>query len=169
MENGFVSKTRRKKEMHALQDLGLELVALNDERLASLDLPEQLRQAVQEARRLRGFEARRRQLQYIGRLMREVDPDPIRARFAAWEGTSRAHAIWLHDLERWRERLLADPDALFDLAAHYPGADLQHLRTLVRGARMEEQARKPPRHFRALFRALKTLMTEPDIDDGSHR
>lgn len=161
MADDAISKTQRKRAMHALQDLGEALVALSDERLAALDLPEPLRDAVDEARRLKGFEARRRQVQYIGRLMREVDPAPIRARIETWEGNSRAHAAWLHDVERWRERLLADADALTELAGACPNADLQQLRTLVRNARAESAAGKPPRHYRALFRALKELLPEP--------
>jgi ribosome-associated protein len=152
--------------MHALQHLGEALVALNGERLAALDLPESLREAVDQARRLKGFEERRRQMQYIGRLMRDVDPMPIRARLDAWEGNSRLHAAWLHDLERWRERLLADDDAVTELARTCPGVDLQHLRNLVRNARAESASGKPPRHYRALFRVLKELLPEPGYDEN---
>ena len=169
MEDGFISKTRRKQAMHALQDLGEALVALGDKRLAALDLPDPLREAVQEAKRLKGFEARRRQLQYIGRLMREVDPVPIQARISAWEGNSRLHAAWLHDLEHWRERLLSDVEALAELARTSPGADLQHLRNLVRNAQAESAAGKPPRSYRALFQALKSLMPEPSVDEMAGR
>jgi ribosome-associated protein len=164
MADQAISKTQRKRAMHALQDLGEALVALGREQLAALDLPEALREAVEEAKRLKGFEARRRQLQYIGRLMRDIDPAPIRAQLDAWEGNSRLHAAWLHDLERWRERLLADVEALTELARLCPSADLQHLRTLVRNARAEAAAGKPPRHYRALFRALKELLPEPRTD-----
>jgi ribosome-associated protein len=168
MEDGLISKTRRKREMHALQDLGEALVGLNGERLACLDLPEPLREAVEEARRVKGFEARRRQLQYIGRLMRDVDPAPIQARITAWESGSRIQTAWLHDLERWRERLLVDPDALTELAQTCPGADLQHLRNLVRNARLEAEAQKTPRHYRALFHALRDLMPQPEFDETDH-
>jgi ribosome-associated protein len=169
MEERGASKTQRKKEMHALQDLGAELVVLSETRLACLDLPEALLAAVREARQLKAHEARRRQLQFIGRLMRDVNPAPIRARIAAWQGTSRAHAAWLHEVEAWRERLLGDPDALSELATLHPGADLQHLRTVIRNARQETQAGKPPRHFRALFQALKALIAEPVLDEAEDR
>jgi ribosome-associated protein len=169
MADEAISKTQRKRAMHALQDLGEALVGLSPERRAALDLPEPLREAVDEAKRLKSFEARRRQLQYIGRLMRDVDPEPIRARIDAWEGNSRLHAAWLHDLERWRDRLLADADALTEVAQACPGADLQHLRTLVRNARADADAGKPPRHYRALFQALKELMPEPGCDEAARR
>lgn len=165
MDDGATSKTRRKKAMHALQDLGAELVTLSGGRLASLDLPEPLLAAVQEAQRLKAHEARRRQLQYIGRLMRDVNPAPIRARIAAWQGASRAHSAWLHELERWRERLIGDPGTLPELAVLYPGADLQHLRTVLRNARLEAQTDGPPKHFRALFQALKEIIPEPGLED----
>src|SRR5256885_5763215 len=84
------SKSQRKRNMHALQDLGVELVELSDERLAAVDLPEPLREAVAEARRITDFEGRRRQMQYIGKLMREIDPEPIRAKLASWKSVSRA-------------------------------------------------------------------------------
>jgi len=161
MQDEFISKTRRKREMHALQDLGVMLATLNEDQLASLELPEPLLEAVREARRLKRFEARRRQLQYIGRLMRDVDPAPIRARIEAWRGNSRRHAAWLHDLERWRERLLVDPEAMAELGRMCPGADLQHLRQLVRNARSEAELQTPPRHYRALFQLLKELLPEP--------
>ena len=84
------SKSQRKKEVHALQDLGVELVALSDERLAALELPERLRDAVLEARHITAREARRRQLQYIGKLMRQVDAEPIRAALAALRAQPRS-------------------------------------------------------------------------------
>src|SRR5437867_9162471 len=83
------SKSQRKRDMHALQDLGAELIELSDENLAAVDLPELLLEAVSEARRISDFEGRRRQLQYIGKLMREIDPEPIRAKLASWKSVSR--------------------------------------------------------------------------------
>ena len=153
----FVSKTRRKKAMHALQELGEALVALPEARLAQLDLPEALRDAVLEARRIHGFGALKRQMQFIGRLMRDVDAGPIRARMAAWQGHSREETAHMHQLERLRERLLEDDKVFGEVAEAFPGADLQHLRALARAARQEKTANKPPRNARALFRALREL------------
>ncbi|HSD59915.1 MAG TPA: ribosome biogenesis factor YjgA, partial [Burkholderiales bacterium] len=108
MSDEPLSKTRRKRQVEELQALGERLVQLSGERLTQVSLPEELRDAVQEARRIRSHGALRRQLQYIGRLMRAVDPGPILARLEAWEGNSREHKAWLHRLERLRERLVAD-------------------------------------------------------------
>lgn len=151
------SKTRRKKDMHELQALGEALVELSAERLGAVDIPADLRDAVTEARRITKHEARRRQMQYIGRLMRDVDPAPIRAKLDEWNGQSRDATAALHRVERWRERLLADDDALTEFARAYPGAALQPLRACLREARKEREAQKPPRHFRELFHLIKSI------------
>lgn len=161
MDEVTPSKTQRKRQMEALQDLGERLVALSGERLAQMDLPDALRAAVEEARRIRSHGALRRQLQYIGKLMRGVDPEPIRARLAAWDGTSREHAAWLHRLERLREGLVADDRWADELAREFPGADLQRLRSLARNARKDAAEGRPPRNFRALFDALKEIIPPP--------
>ncbi|HEX7054020.1 MAG TPA: ribosome biogenesis factor YjgA [Burkholderiales bacterium] len=152
-----VSKTRRKQEMHELQALGAALVGLPESQLAGFPLDEDLREAVLEAKRIGSHEARRRQLQYIGRLMRAVDPAPIRARLEAIEGGSAQAAAAHRRLEQLRERLLADDAALTDFLAAHPGADAPRLRTLIRNARREQKEGRPPRAFRELFRALKSL------------
>jgi ribosome-associated protein len=162
------SKTQRKKAMQELQSLGERLVALNSEQLASVELPEELREAVREASRVKTHEARRRQMQYIGRLMREVDPTPIREKISVWDGRSREHTAREHEIERWRGRLLEDEGAIAQFAALHPGADLQHLRSLVRNARAERDAGRPPKSSRELFRALRQSMIpgEPAPSEG---
>jgi ribosome-associated protein len=157
-EDSVPSKTQRKKQMAALQDLGAELVELSEEQLASMSLPENLLDAVTAAKRISRFEARRRQLQYIGKLMRRVDPEPIRAQLDAWNAASRQHKVWLHRVERWRERVLADEAALHELVNEYPLADTHHLRMLVRNALRERTENKPPKSYRALFQALRDLI-----------
>jgi ribosome-associated protein len=152
-----VSKTRRKREMTDLQALGVALVELPESQINAMHLDERLLQAVLEAKRIRSHEAKRRQLQYIGRLMRELDPEPIRARLAAAEGTSAQAAAAHRRLEAWRERLLADDAALTRFASEHPGAELQEIRALIRNARKEQKEGKPPRAYRELFRALKAL------------
>ena len=154
------SKTQRKKHMLALQDLGAELVALNDEQLAAIELPEALRDAVSEARRIRGFEARRRQLQYIGKLMRSVDAAPIQAGLDAAREKSSRHSALLKRVESWRDRLLAEPGALPELLERYPGADPRRLRVLVRNAQREREASRAPRSARELFQALRNVLEE---------
>jgi ribosome-associated protein len=155
--SGPVSKTRRKQEMHELQALGAALVELPEAQLRALALDEALHRAVLEAKRISSHEARRRQMQYIGRLMRGVDPAPIRAHLDALEGNSAAATAHHKRLEQLRERLLADDAALTGFVAAHPGADAQALRTLIRNARREQKEGRPPRAFRELFRTLKSL------------
>jgi ribosome-associated protein len=151
-----VSKTRRKRDMEALQDLGERLVGLDATRLATLGLPERLVDAVALARRLTRHEARRRQMQYIGRLMRDIDPAPLEAAFALWsEGPARERAQFA-ELERWRTRLMDDDAALDAFIAAHPEADRAALAELVADAREERRRGGPPHHQRALFRALRT-------------
>ena len=153
-----LSRTQLKKQMTALQALGSELVSLNAEQLAEMALPESLHEAVMAAKQITRFEARRRQLQYIGKLMRHIDPEPIRARLERWNASSREHTARVHRLERWRERLLADDAALPELVRHHPHADIQRLRTLVRNARRERELIQPPRNYRALFKLLRETL-----------
>jgi ribosome-associated protein len=155
MQDERPSKTQRKKEVAALQRLGERLVALNAGQLAAVPLPEELRDAVLEAQRIRSREGRRRQLQYIGKLMRSVDPAPIAAVLERWDGQSREATAAHHRIERWRLRLLEDDGALTEFAREHPRADLQRLRACVREARKERLAGGEPRHFRDLFRLIR--------------
>jgi ribosome-associated protein len=153
-----VSKTQRKKQVAGLQDLGAELVALSEEQLARIELPERLRDAVMDARRIKTFEAKRRQLQYIGKLMRSVEAGPIRTALDAALARSHSEAATHKRTEAWRERLLSDPDALGELLAEYPSADDRRLRALVRAALQERTENRPPRAFRELYQTLHALI-----------
>jgi ribosome-associated protein len=160
------SKTQLKKQMHDLQALGAELVELKDEQLASVDLPERLLDAVRDARRITKFEARRRQLQYIGKLMRDVDPEPIRTRLDAWKSVSRAQTARLQLLERWRTRLIEEPDALTAFMREYPHADTARLKLLVRNTHDERENGRPPKNYRALFQLLSEIVQESEAGGG---
>jgi ribosome-associated protein len=152
------SKSQRKRDMDALQDIGAELTELNAQQLDSIELPESLREAVLEARAMKHNEARRRQVQYIGKLMRQVDPAPIRAKLDGFLSVSAEHTAQLHHIERWRDRLLADPKSVAEFIAAYPEADSQQLRTLLRNTADERARAKPPKHFRALFQMIRGLV-----------
>lgn len=155
------SKTQLKKAMHALQALGVELVELSREQVAQVPLPDELRDAVLEAKRISSREGLRRQLQYVGRLMREARPEQveaIRAKLDVWKGLSREETMLHRGAERWRERLLGDDAALEEFAAQYPGHDLQPLRTLLRAARKERVGSGAPRHFRELYRLIRGIV-----------
>jgi ribosome-associated protein len=149
------SKTRRKKDMHALQDIGADLVALSKDRLKQVPLDEDLRTAVELAQKINSHEGKRRQMQYIGKLMRTRDAAPIQTLLDMWSGESKAATAQLHLLERWRERLLESDEALTEFASEYPQAELQELRTCIRNARKEKENNKPPKAFREIFQHLK--------------
>jgi len=148
------SKTQRKKEMTALQSLGTRLVGLNAAQLAQLPLPDTLREAIFAAQKITAHEARRRQLQYVGKLMRQVEPEPIERALEDLTGDSRAAVALMHHCERWRERLLDDDGALTALLRELPAADVQPLRAMIRAARRERDAGAPPKHARELYRWL---------------
>ncbi len=153
------SKTRRKKDMHALQELGEALVALPAPVVRAAEtLPENLREAVLECQRIRDFEGRRRQMQYVGKLMRSADAQAVRAVIAEATQDDRAAVARLHAIERWRDLLLADDTALTGFVQRHPQADVQQLRQLIRSARSEAAAGKPPRSSRALFQSIKAAL-----------
>jgi ribosome-associated protein len=156
------SKTRRKEAMAALQALGEALLAVGPGRRAELDLPERLSEALDATQRITQREARRRQLQFIGRLMRDIDAAPIRARLAQWADAPNAEKARLHALERWRERLLSETGALEELCAERPAAERPRLALLVESVHAERAQDKPPRAYRELFRALDALFRARD-------
>ena len=152
------SKTQRKQQMDDLQTLGEELVELSSDRVKKIAIPENLREAVSAAQRMtRRDEARRRQMQFIGKIMRSVEVEPIRAALALVRGESASETAKLHRLEKLRSDLLADEKVLQEIASLYPSVDLQHLRSLCRSALKEQQLNKPPRSYRAIFQLLKEL------------
>ena len=155
------SKSSRKREMQALQDLGEQLVALSPERLKKVPLPETLYEAIRAAQGFK-MEARRRQLQYIGKLMRKIDPEPIQAQLDIFAGNSAVEVAKMHRLERLREQLLGDEQVIGTIAETWPEADLQYLRTLRRNALKEREAARPPKSFREIFRVLRELQEASD-------
>lgn len=161
------SKSQLKRDMDALQALGARLVELGSERLAKVEMPDDLRLAVKEAQRITAHGGRRRQMQYIGRLMRSVDPAPIQAALDEFDGISAVAKARQHTLERLRERFLEDESVLNEIASRAATADFQHLRQLRRNALKEKAEGKPPRAYRELFRVLRDLDTPNDeqVDD----
>jgi ribosome-associated protein len=154
------SKSQRKRAMHALQELGEELVRLPKERLRELNLGDALHAAIVEAQRITSHEGKRRQLQYVGRLMREVDAEPIAAQLERWKQPGRAEAKMHQQAEQWRAQLLNDAGALDDLCAKFAHAASERARIeeFVRQARWESEQGKPPKAARALFRLLSDVL-----------
>lgn len=156
-DTGRPSKTKQKEAMHELRDLGAELVELSVGQLKRINVPETIFDAVRECQKITAHGARRRQVAYLGKLMRGVDDEPFRAGLAMLRGESSAETARLHRLERFRVRLLEDEAVLAEIAALWPAVDLQHLRTLRRNALKEKENNKPPKNFRAIFQVLQEL------------
>lgn len=158
-EEECVSKSQLKRDAHSLTELGKKLVQLNKASLAKIPLPDNLLDAVSSAQNIRQHGALKRQLQYIGKLMRKIDPEPIRIAYEAATNHYRADTQQLHQIESWRDRLLTEGDsALGELIEQHPEADRQHLRQLMRSAKRERERNKSPRAARELFQYLKELV-----------
>ncbi|MBU3657731.1 MAG: DUF615 domain-containing protein, partial [Rhodocyclaceae bacterium] len=153
------SKTKAKEEVEALQDLGKRLVGVGNDRLKKLDIPESLLDAVLEAKKINSHGALRRQMQYIGKLMRDVDTDPIQEMLDELDGISNKANARFHALEKLRDRLIEDEGVITTLKNDYPELDVSTLRTLRRNAIKEQAEQKPPRAYRAIFQLLKNLQS----------
>ena len=154
-----VSKSERKRQMHALQDLGERLVALPEADLATISInDERLRDAVQTARRITARGGLKRQLQFIGKLMRSIDPAPIANGLAALEHRDTQSAAQLHRVERARDKLRDEGDrALGDILAIWPHAEISQLRQWIRQQPKEIAKGNERAHLRKLFRYLADL------------
>ncbi len=155
------SKSELKRQMTELQALGEAVCALPESRLAALPIEERLRDAIRELGRTRSFEGKRRQIQYIGKLMRFEDAAPLREAVDAFKLGSAKDTLAMHQAEAWREKLIASDDALTPWLAEYPRTDVQQLRSLVRAARKESAAEnaRHGRAYRDLFQLVKGHMT----------
>ena len=152
------SRSQKKRDVEALQDLGALLVELPAAQFKRMDLPDELRAAVAACRKITQNGALRRQKQFIGKLMRSIDAAPIQAQLDAFNGVNIAETAQLHQAERWRDKLLAGSDALTAFVNDYPAADATRLRQLIRAAHDETAKSKPPRAFRELFQLIRETM-----------
>ena len=151
------SKSELKRQMLQLQELGKKLLTLNSKQLQSLPLTEELAAALTEYHRIKSHEARRRQLQRIGKLIRSLDHESLARGVDLFDASSEAHAQHFQQLELWRERLINEDAAVAEFIQQWPGCDQQKLRQLIRNARKELSAGKPPAQARKLFRFLREI------------
>jgi len=156
-EELIISKSQVKREMQALRDLGRELVDLPLVSLRKFDFSDTLLDSIVLAQGLKR-EALRRQLQHIGKLLREEDDAAIRQLLNQISQPQRDEVMAFHEIEQWRDKLLdGDDEAINQAVSRFQEADRQHLRQLVRNARKERQQEKPPKSARLLFQYLKEL------------
>lgn len=162
-----ISKTKRKQQMLELQDLGEELVALSKDALKKTPMSDELREAIKEYQRIPTHGAHRRQMQYIGKIMRNEDTAPIIEKLKQLKGSSTAATALLHRIERYRTEMIAKDEAITQFLSDFPSVEAQPLRALVRNARKEAEQVKPPKAYRELFQLIKTALETPvDDDDG---
>ncbi|MBM7038014.1 hypothetical protein ST37_03190 [Vibrio sp. qd031] len=153
----WVSKTELKRDMEELQKLGEELVGLKPSVLEKFPIPEDLAHAISDAQRFKN-EARRRQLQYIGKVMRNIDIEPLQAALDKYRNKHSQASAELHKLEQLRDSVVEQGDvAINQVLDLYPSADRQQLRQLARQANKEKKQSKPPRAYREIFQILKAL------------
>ncbi|WP_417530945.1 ribosome biogenesis factor YjgA [Marinobacter lipolyticus] len=156
------SKSQLKREMHALQDLGKRMLELSNDQLDTLTISDTLRAAIEESRRIRQNEAKRRHLQFIGKVIRqEDDPDGLKRAIDAFDAGSEEHTRRHHLAERWRDRMISEGDsAVGEFVSYCPDADIQHLRNLARNARKDVEKQKNTGQARKLFRYLREAIDE---------
>lgn len=158
VEEELISKSQKKRDASAAQELGKDLLSLSSEALNTIELPDTLSKALDDARRIKKNSALKRQLQYIGKLMRHMDVEPIREQYLKLTNHYRKDIKEFHLLEKWRDRLLSEGDkALEDLINEMPDTDRQHLRQLIRQSAKETKLNKSPKSAREIFKYLKTL------------
>ena len=156
----WVSKSEIKRDAEDLKQLGEKLVNLTKANLTKVPLDDSLKDAIELAQRLQK-EARRRQLQYIGKLLRSIDAEPIREALEKIENKHNQQQAMLHKLEILRDELITKGDAaLTDLLNEHPSADRQQLRNLIRVAQKEKEQNKPSKAYREIYQILKTLILE---------
>ena len=155
------SKSRLKREAQAALELARDLVALDQRHLDTLELTPAVRDAVDQTRRIRSHVARKRQLQYLAKQIRNSDTDAARRQLDQRERQNARATQQFHELEQWRDRLITQGDTAFDaFLSVYPQVDRQRLRQYVRTAQHESQTNKPPRAARALFRFLREVLSD---------
>jgi len=160
------SKSQKKREMHALQKLGEQLIQLSDSALQKLALSENLLEALAIAKSIKKHGALKRQIQYIGRLMRDIDAQPIIEHLALLQSKKQGLNHEFRLIEEWRDRLLShDHHALDELFSRYPYLDKQHIRTLIRNALTQTKQGKSPKAARALFTYLSTEINNNKINE----
>jgi len=154
------SKSEAKRQSNALQKMGETLVEAPRDRVKRVPMPEDVLEAILMCQTITNHEGRRRQMQFVGKKMRTLDEEEvaqIQKAIDSWKGASKSETAAMHALERRREKLLTDDNALTALLSEAPHLDVQQLRTLIRNARKEQAENKPPKAYREIFQILKQL------------
>ncbi len=167
MENDehYISKSQAKRNVEAMQKLGEKLVKLSRHELEKFDLEERLKDAILFAQTVRSHSAHRRQMQLIGKLMRQTDAESIQTQYERYHNQLNEHTAQFHQLESWRDRLIREGDPIInELLLKYPLLDRSRLRQLLRNINKETEQNKPPKSARQLFKYLKEVIIESAND-----
>lgn len=160
------SKSQLKRDMHELQALAFRLTELNEEQLSQVPMTPELEKAVRETRNITKREALRRHRQFLGKLMRSADHEAIALTVQQMSAQHNRLTRLLHVMERWRDEMIAGDDQdIARFVAEFPQVDRQLLRQLVRNAKAEAQANKPPASARKLFRLVRAEFARDDLVD----
>ncbi|MDD4952663.1 MAG: ribosome biogenesis factor YjgA [Desulfovibrionaceae bacterium] len=157
------SRSQQKRDMSALQDLGADLAGLGARAVERLDIPKELKDALRDLQGMKKHEARRRQMQYIGAVMRRVDAQVVRREMDRLVEDKKRHDRAFHQAESWRNALILGDDqaleqVLDQVLARFPDTDRQEIVDLAAAARREKAKSGPPRSSRALFRLIMGLL-----------
>ncbi len=160
-DGNWVSKTQRKKDCDAMQDIGERMIALNSEELSQIKMDDELRDAIEEAQRIRSHGALKRQKQYIGKIIRSLDAEVLETQLNRILHKHDMHNAEFKRMEKWRDRLLEQGDkGINAFIEEYPAAERHHLRQLVRNAQKEASTNKPPAAARQIFRYIREIVDQ---------
>ena len=158
-DESWISKTQVKQELHELKAMGRRLIDLKPDVLNKLPLTESLRDAIEEAHRIKSNNASKRHLGFIGKLMQQQDIEAISTLLNRMDSKHQAHTEFFHQMEHWRDRLIGQDsnNVLSEFLALYPSADIQYMRQLIRNSQKEASLEKPLASSRKLFRYIREL------------
>lgn len=167
-EGNWISKTRRKKECDEMQTLGEKIIALGKDELAQMHMEDELRNAIEEAQRMKSNGALKRQRQFIGKLIRNMDAESLQAQLDKILHKHDLHNAEFKRMEKWRDNMIEEGDGgLNAFMQHYPQADRQYLRQLIRNVDREKKNNKPPAAYRAIFKYIREVAELADNNDES--
>lgn len=167
-EGNWVSKTQRKKECDEMQALGEKMISLGKDKLAQIHMEDELRHAIEEAQRMKSNGALKRQRQFIGKLIRNMDAESLQTQLEKILHRHDLHNAEFKRMEKWRDSMIeAGDDGLNAFMQHYPQADRQYLRQLIRNVDREKKNNKPPAAYRAIFKYIREVAEQADQNDQS--
>ncbi len=167
-DGNLISKTQRKRECDEMQTLGEKMIALGKDELAQINMEDELRHAIEEAQRMKSNGALKRQRQFIGKLIRNMDAESLQSQLDKILHRHDLHNAEFERMEKWRESMIQEgDDGLNGFMQHYPQADRQYLRQLIRNVDREQKNNKPPVSYRAIFKYIREVAELADNNDES--